>query len=562
MSQSDIDVPDVGWVSDSVIQQINSEQIPLSWEYVEIGELCGLINGRAFKPSEWKDNGLPIIRIQNLNNNAASFNYFDGVIDEKHRIKEGDLLFAWSGTPGTSFGAHVWKGKESVLNQHIFKVTFKQNRIDRDFLRYAINQKLDELISGAHGGVGLRHVTKGKFEKTKISFPPFAEQQQIAAKLDELLAQVDILKTRLDAIPKILKRFRQSVLAAAVSGKLTEDWRNDEQYTKNEFGWHIPSKWQLLLIDDIAEVKGGKRLPKGEILVSENTGFPYIRAGQLKGGTVTEDDQLFLLKHVQEKISRYIVNTGDLYITIVGACIGDAGIIPSNYDGANLTENAAKLCLFKKPLKKQFLSSWLRSQYLQDIIQHEIKSGAQGKLALKRIKTLPFPYPTIEEQTEIVRRVEQIFTYADQIEQRVKDAQARVNHLTQAILGKAFRGELTAEWREQNPDLTTGENSAEALLARIKEERHNLEHNKVTKRRIIKKSGENMKPKGIVPIIEALKAAGQPLSSQDLLVQSGYPGDAGTEQLEAFFLDIREQLNAKAITRNRQGDKEFFAIAE
>ncbi len=410
-----------------------------------------------------------------------------------------------------------------------------------------------------NGGTRLK-LTQANMRQIPVPLPSLAEQQQIAAKLDELLAQVDTLKIRLNTIPKILKRFRQSVLAAAVSGKLTEDWRNDEKYIKTEYGWNIPSEWQLLVIDDIAEVKGGKRLPK--VLVSENTGFPYIRAGQLKDGTVIDDDQLFLLKHVQAKISRYIVNTGDLYITIVGACIGDAGIIPSNYDGANLTENAAKLCLFKKPLKKQFLSSWLRSQYLQDIVQHEIKSGAQGKLALKRIKTLPFPYPSIEEQNEIVRRVEQLFTYSDQIEQRVKDAQSRVNHLTQAILAKAFRGELTADWREQNLDLISGENSAEALLARIKAERQELETNKVTNRRILKKPGESMKPKGIVPIIEALKAAGQPLSSQDLLVQSGYPNDATTEQLEAFFLDIREQLNAKTITRNRQGDKEFFAIAE
>jgi type I restriction enzyme S subunit len=83
-------------------------------------------------------------------------------------------------------------------------------------------------------------------------------------------------------------------------------------------------------------------------------------------------------------------------------------------------------------------------------------------------KSFPIPTPPLEEQTEIVRRVEQLFAFADQIEQRVQDAQTRVNHLTQSILAKAFRGELTAEWRAQNPDLISGENSAEALLARIR----------------------------------------------------------------------------------------------
>lgn len=99
--------------------------------------------------------------------------------------------------------------------------------------------------------------------------------------------------------------------------------------------------------------------------------------------------------------------------------------------------------------------------------QGRIVGSVIKNLHLVDMRVLAIPFPSIEEQAEIVRRVEQLFTYADQIEQRVKDAQARVNHLTQSILAKAFRGELTADWREQNPDSISGENSAEALLARI-----------------------------------------------------------------------------------------------
>ena len=96
-------------------------------------------------------------------------------------------------------------------------------------------------------------------------------------------------------------------------------------------------------------------------------------------------------------------------------------------------------------------------------------------------------FPPVEEQTEIVHRVNQLFAFADQIEQRVKNAQARVNHLTQSILAKAFRGELTAEWREQNPNLISGDNSAEALLARIKAERGARKNNAKPRRRSVKK---------------------------------------------------------------------------
>ena len=112
---------------------------------------------------------------------------------------------------------------------------------------------------------------------------------------------------------------------------------------------------------------------------------------------------------------------------------------------------------------------------------------AQQHFNVGSMKKMPIHLPSIEEQTEIVARVEQLFTYADQIEQRVKDAQAKVNHLTQAILAKAFRGELTADWRIQNPDLVSGENSAAALLTKIKAERETMA--------ATQKTGKKQKPK-------------------------------------------------------------------
>ncbi len=300
---------------------------------------------------------------------------------------------------------------------------------------------------------------------------PFAEQKIIAEKLDTLLAQVDSTKARLEQIPQILKRFRQAVLNAAVTGTITQDMQSTPSRRVKYLGLNIPNEWRICQISDISDVKGGKRLPKGETLTSENTGHPYIRAGQLKNGTVQSEDQLYLQPSTQKLISRYIVSAGDIYITIVGACIGDAGIIPEHYHNANLTENAAKICNIHSNTLNKYLSIWLRSSHLQDIIHSEIKSGAQGKLALARIKTLPLILPPLPEQHEIVRRVEQLFTYADTIEKQVNNALARVNKLTQSILAKAFRGELTAQWRAENPDLISGENSAAALLEKIKAER-------------------------------------------------------------------------------------------
>ncbi|MDH1103582.1 restriction endonuclease subunit S [Pseudomonas mosselii] len=306
-------------------------------------------------------------------------------------------------------------------------------------------------------------IKSAEIREYEIPVPPANEQTRIAAKLDELLAQVEALKARIDNTPALLKRFRQSVLAAAVSGRLTEDMRKHDEYIDTEIEVEIPRTWRVYAVGDIAEVKGGKRLPKGEALTSDDTGYPYIRAGQLKNGTINLEGQLFVHHHVHTQISKYVVSAGDVYITIVGACIGDAGVVPQNCEGFNLTENAAKLCEFKIPLNSKYLAYWLRSKYLQKLIKHEIKSGVQGKLALKRIKELPFPCPSPAEQTEIVRRVEQMFALAGQLEARIKAAQVRIDLLTQSIFAKAFRGELVPQDPKDEP--------ATVFLDRIKAQR-------------------------------------------------------------------------------------------
>jgi len=373
---------------------------------------------------------------------------------------------------------------------------------------------------------------------------------------------VDTIKTRLDTAPKILKRFRQSVLAVAVCGQLTKDWRNkkDNYEPAEMLNWKwepVPSNWKVFYYSDLVQSRLGKMLDK-----AKNTGISTTYLGNVNVRWFN-----FNLSNLQEILVsdkeqvELMVKVGDVLIC-EGGEPGRCAIWKTKSEKPIIFQKA----LHKASVKNKLTPEWLVYNLKNDCDNNSIKQLFTGTtikhLTAKALRKYPLRIPPIEEQTEIVAQVEQLFAFSDQIEQRVKDAHKRVNHLTQSILAKAFSGELTADWRAQNPDLISGENSAEALLAKIKVEREALAKNKPTKPRTIKKTGESMKPKNIMPIIEALKAAGQPLSSQDLLAQAGYPGDADTDQLETFFLDIREQLNAKTITRERKGDKEFFAIAE
>ena len=448
---------------------------PTTWLQTSIGNLCNLINGRAFKPKEWSEAGLPIIRIQNLNNPNAKYNHFDGDLADKHRIVNGDLLFAWSGTPGTSFGAHVWKGETAALNQHIFKIEFIEALIDKRFLRYAINQTLDELISGAHGGVGLRHVTKGKFEATEVAFPPLAEQKVIADKLDTLLAQVENTKARLDAIPTILKRFRQSVLAAAVSGRLTEEWR---KHNSSQFPYENRE-----LSEIIHEMRNGLSPKPNE----DGRGHPILRISSVRPFSLDQIDIRHLEVSEKDK-GRYALQPDDLLFTryngsieFVGVC---ARVSQLNHDTLLYPDKLIRVRVDKAQVIPEFLEIFAASFEAREYIYSLVKStSGQKGISGKDLKLMKVALPTVSEQTEIVRQVDQLFAHADRIEQQVNSALARVNNLTQSILAKAFRGELTEQWRKDNPELISGDNSAEALLDRIKAERAAQQPKKKTRAR-------------------------------------------------------------------------------
>ncbi|RMU16444.1 restriction endonuclease subunit S, partial [Pseudomonas savastanoi] len=173
------------------------------WDARTIGDMFHLINGYAFKPEDWESNGTPIIRIQNLNDPSAEFNYSQSPVPERNRIEPGDLLFAWSGTLGVSFGARIWNGPPGVLNQHIFKVLMDEQQITLPFALLIFLRVEEDIAKQAHGfKASFVHVRKSDIIKIKLLLPSLPEQQRIASclsSLDELVGaqkqKIDTLKT-------------------------------------------------------------------------------------------------------------------------------------------------------------------------------------------------------------------------------------------------------------------------------------------------------------------------------------------------------------------------------
>lgn len=216
---------------------------------------------------------------------------------------------------------------------------------------------------------------------------------------------------------------------------------------KEEQPYKIPNNWCWVRLGNITQIKGGKRIPKGTSLLKENTGYKYIRVTDMKNGTVLNDDIHYISKDIYNKISNYTISKNDIYITCAGT-IGRVGIIPVEFDGANLTENADKIII--KHINKNLLVKVLSSYIVQKQIQEVITTGCQPKLAIKKIEQLKIPLPPINEQQRIVERIESLFVKLDRAKELIENTLAQFEQNKMAILHKAFIGELTAKWRKEN----------------------------------------------------------------------------------------------------------------
>lgn len=356
-----------------------------------------------------------------------------------------------------------------------------------------------------------QHVSQSSISRTvlldtPISLPPLAEQKRIVAKVEALLARVNAARTRLANVPAILKRFRQSVLAAACSGQLTADWREEhpgvepakvllariqsarietaetprekrqieEAFSEAQFNvsedkiaiGELPESWLPCRVGAIGTVLNGTT-PSRKHPEYWDGDIAWVSSGEVRNNIITETrERITSLGYSNTSVR--LLPSGTVLLAMIGEgkTRGQSAILRME---ATINQNIAAVLLSHGLIVPEFLWRWFQFQYEATRMQ----GGGSGPQALncQRVRELPFVLPPLDEQSEIVRRVEALFALADKIEARVQAATARVEKITQAILAKAFRGELVPTEAELAHAENRPYEPATALLARIRADR-------------------------------------------------------------------------------------------
>lgn len=419
-------------------------ELPLDWKEVAFDELNDF-SSKTVNPSIFPDELFELYSVPVFPTGKPEFLKGEDIGSTKQLVNPGDVLVCKI-NPRIN---RVWVVGQKTDKRQIASsewIVMRAAGHDPRFLRgYFSSPEFRELLCMDLTGVGgsLTRAQPKRVAMLGVPIAPLPEQKRIADKLDALLACVDAARTRLDRIPGLLKRFRQSVLAAATSGELTEDWRGTG---------HI--KWRNVKLSQIGEFGRGKskHRPRNDARLFGGP-YPFIQTGDVasSGGIITTHSQTYTVFGLGQS---KLWPSGTLCITIA-ANIADTAIL--SYP-ACFPDSVVGFVADKKICIPQYV------KWTIDVIKSDLESfapaTAQKNINLGILSELEFELPSLKEQREIVRRVESLFAIADKVKDQYDAAHAQVEKLAPALLAKAFRGELVP----QDPT----DESAEQLLARIR----------------------------------------------------------------------------------------------
>lgn len=378
--------------------------LPEEWEVVRLETVATIGNTKTNLPPQAV---IPFIPMSYIPDDYLYITSWELHKPEEIRsgviVRNGDLLLA-------KITPCLENGKQGIVKNlpggwgyattEVFPIRTLESML-LDFLAFYLKRPevREVLASKMEGTTGRRRLPKSVVKGLIVPFPPLPEQQAIA----HVLRTVQQAKEATERVIQAMRELKKSLMRYLFTyGPVPIEEADRVPLKETEIGL-VPEHWEVVKLGEVADIKGGKRLPKGHKLSDRPTPYPYIRVVDFKDGSVDKTNLKFLTPQDYENIKQYTISSRDVYISIAGT-IGLVGIVPPELDGANLTENAAKIVLRNQAkVDQHFLVYFLASEIGQEQILIRTTKTSQPKLALARIRQIPIPYPSAGEQQEIAR---------------------------------------------------------------------------------------------------------------------------------------------------------------
>ena len=389
-------------MKDSGIEWIG--KIPHCWNTSKLKYLGQYINGYAFKPEEWGSKGVPIIRIQDLTGSNDNPNYFEGQIDKKYGVENGDILISWAAT----LDAFIWNKGNGWLNQHIFKAVPNRRIIDYDFFFWMIKESMKNMNNDNKHGIFMQHVTLSVFNNFTIPMPPLAEQHRIAAFLDRKCAEIDAVLEKTRASIEEYKKLKQAVITQAV----TKGVRGDRPMKNSGIEWigEIPAEWDVVRQKySWNTVESGVSVNAADKPVDNSEQYGVLKTSAVSKFVFipTEHKQVNLEEYGRvscpvraDSIIASRMNTPEL----VGAC----GYVQNNYPNLFLPDRLWQIT-FKDGLSPKYAWYYLSGirvrQYISSLSTGT--SSSMQNISQSQYGNIFITIPSIGEQSEITKYLDE-----------------------------------------------------------------------------------------------------------------------------------------------------------
>ncbi|MBM6857618.1 restriction endonuclease subunit S [Caecibacteroides pullorum] len=365
------------------------------WEVKKLGDVATYINGYAFKPNQWSDTGIPIIRIQNLNDDDAQYNYCNNDnIPSKYLVNNGDILISWS----ASLGVYEWLKNTAYLNQHIFKVVFDKLEISKYYFKYAVSSKIDHMVRNAHGAT-MKHIVKKDFDNTKIYYPPLQTQGQIVEELNCLTSIIEKQKKQLNELDNLAQSIFYDMFGDPI---------------ENEKGWNVKK------LGDICKTSSGGTPPKS---VKEyfSGNILWLRSGEIKD-MYLYDTEIKISDSALNNSNAKIFPVNTVVIAMYGATVGQVGIIKNE-----MATNQAVCGIFinDKVLSEIYLYYNLKEH--RNVFLSAAIGGGQPNISQSIIRNTFITLPPLSLQQEFASKIEAIEKQKELIKKSIKETEDLFN---------------------------------------------------------------------------------------------------------------------------------------